>query len=92
MDHGQGPILGKYLIQDQRIGNIPLNERPPLYGPWMTVYQVIQNDGQVTQSCQGLAGVTANIAGASGNQNGFGQCKIPLYFRQSLRMVHEKLC
>jgi hypothetical protein len=60
-------------------------------GPYVIVYRIIQGDGQITKRCNSLTGVTADIPGASSNQNVFCHLKTFLYSRQSDSMCNEKL-
>ena len=69
MDHGARPMPRKCRIEMRGIENVAPFQRSPTDEFGMPFRHVVEGNGEVALRCQRLAGVTADEAGASCNEN-----------------------
>ena len=70
VDHGFDLEITYHASHQLRVLNSPLDQRSPLDGPAVALYEIIQNDGLVTRCIQLLAGVASDVSRTPGDQNG----------------------
>ena len=69
VDHGVDGILAQSALDRGAVRQIGLDQRAPAHGPAMAIDQAVEADGGIPCSGEGLAGVAADVSGATSDQN-----------------------
>ncbi len=72
MHDGVRFVAAQGLAQLGWVGDVAMLERTPLNRPPVAGAKIVEGDWRVTGQGQRLAGVTADVAGAAGDENAQG--------------------